>query len=126
MADDILALPTVSPRRPGWLAAGGMVGALLASSCCIVPLALIMLGVSGAWIGNLTALEPFKPYFAAVALAFISLGFWHVYVRAPAACADDAYCVRPGATMLTKTALWIAAALIIMVLTIDWWAPYFY
>ena len=43
-----------------WLATGGILGALLASSCCIVPLVLISLGVSGAWIGNLTALEPYK------------------------------------------------------------------
>jgi len=39
------------------LLAGGL-AALLASVCCIGPLLLIMLGVNGAWIGNLTALEP--------------------------------------------------------------------
>ena len=126
MTDEVLARSAASPRRPGWFAAGGIIGALLASSCCVAPLALLLLGVSGAWIGNLTALEPFKPYFAAVALAFIGVGFWHVYFRAPVACADDAYCARPLSSMLTKTALWIATALTIVALTIDWWAPYFY
>jgi len=47
-------------RHAGWLAAGGVLGAMLASVCCLVPLAFVLLGVSGAWIGNLTALEPYK------------------------------------------------------------------
>ena len=46
----------------GALLAGGL-AAILASTCCLGPLVLLMLGVSGAWIANLTALEPFRPYF---------------------------------------------------------------
>ena len=63
-------------RRSRWLVAGGMLGAFLASSCCIVPLVLISLGVSGAWIGQLTALEPYKPLFLLVAIGFLAAGFW--------------------------------------------------
>ena len=51
----------------GPLAAGG-VAALLASACCLGPLVLITLGVSGAWISNLAALEPYRPLFIGVAL----------------------------------------------------------
>ena len=36
-------------------ASGGTLGAILASSCCIAPLLLLSLGISGAWIGNLTS-----------------------------------------------------------------------
>ena len=50
------------------VAAGGVVGAVAASSCCIVPLLLFSLGVSGAWIGNLTRLAPYQPIFIAVTL----------------------------------------------------------
>ena len=39
----------------GALLAGGL-AAILASTCCLGPLVLLMLGVSGAWIVNLTAL----------------------------------------------------------------------
>ena len=42
--------------RQHLIAAGGILGALAASSCCIVPLILFSLGIGGAWIGNLTAL----------------------------------------------------------------------
>ena len=117
---------TPSETRKRWYAAGGLIGAVLASSCCIAPLILLTLGVSGAWIGNLTALEPYKPYFAAVAFVFIGLGFYQVYVKPKKACADGSYCARPQSSIITQTALWIGTALVILALTINWWAPLFY
>ena len=51
------------------MAAGGLVGALAASSCCILPFVLFGLGVSGAWIGNLTRLAPYQPFFIAATIA---------------------------------------------------------
>jgi len=45
--------------KAGLAAAGGILGALAASSCCIVSLALFTLGISGAWIGNL--ISPRRP-----------------------------------------------------------------
>jgi mercuric ion transport protein len=36
------------PRGQGLMAVGGLLGALVASSCCLLPLALFGLGVSGA------------------------------------------------------------------------------
>lgn len=113
-------------RKKNWFAAGGVVGAVLASTCCIAPLALLMLGVSGAWIGTLTALEPYKPYFAAVALVFIGLGFRQVYFKAKPACVDGSYCAKPRSALVTKTALWLATGLVLLALTINWWAPLFY
>ena len=113
-------------NRKGWFAAGGVIGAILASTCCIAPLVLLTLGISGAWIGTLTALEPYKPYFAVVALVFIGLGFRQVYFKAKPACVDGTYCAKPQSTLTTKTALWIATALVVLALTIDWWAPFFY
>jgi mercuric ion transport protein len=110
----------------GWFATGGVVGAILAASCCIGPLVLVSLGVSGAWIGNLTALEPYKPYFAAVTLVFLGLGFWQVYFRKKPACEEGSYCARPQSSRITQIALWSATALIILALTIDFWAPWFY
>lgn len=113
-------------RKQGWFATGGVIAAVLASTCCIGPLALLTLGVSGAWIGNLTALEPYKPYFAAVALVFIGLGFRQVYFRPKPACADGSLCARPQSSRITKVALWSATVLVLLALTINWWAPLFY
>ncbi len=100
-------------RKTRMIAAGGILGALAASTCCIVPLILFSLGVSGAWIGNLTALEPYKPIFIAVTLGFLGYGYWMVY-RKPKACADGAACARPLPNRLVKSALWGSTFLIII------------
>ena len=113
-------------KRKGWFATGGVIGAVLASACCVAPLMLLTLGISGAWIGTLTALEPYKPYFAIVALVFIGLGFRQVYFKAKPTCVDGSYCAKPQSALITKTALWIATVLVVLALTIDLWAPFFY
>ncbi len=113
-------------RRKTLFAAGGVIGAILASTCCIAPLVLLTLGISGAWIGNLTALEPYKPYFAAVALIFVGLGFRQVYFKAKPACVEGSYCARPESSLITKTSLLLATVLVVLALTINWWAPFFY
>jgi mercuric ion transport protein len=112
--------------RSHWFAAGGIIGAVLASSCCVVPLILVTFGVSGAWIGNLTALEPYKPYFVIVTLAFLVGGFWHVYLRRKPDCVDGGYCARPESSLITKTALWVATIIVVLAMTLQWWAPLFY
>jgi mercuric ion transport protein len=113
-------------KSAGWLATGSLIGAGLASVCCIVPLLLVSLGISGAWISNLTALEPYKPYVGAVTLALISYGFWHVYFKPKDLCEDGSYCARPQSARTTKTVLWLGLAIVLLALTIDWWAPWFY
>ena len=79
---------TVARRGPTLMAAGSLLGALAASSCCILPLVLFGVGVSGAWIGNLTQLAPYQPYFTAATLGFLGSGYWLVYRRSKMVCAD--------------------------------------
>ncbi|HEX4736681.1 MAG TPA: mercuric transporter MerT family protein [Allosphingosinicella sp.] len=124
-SDDV-ANARASGRSGGWLAAGGLLGALLASSCCLVPLVLVTLGVSGAWIGKLTALQPYSPLFAALALLCIGLGFWHVYFPRPAEPCEVRACAPGRSRAITKAVLWIAAVVTIVALTTGWWAPLFY
>lgn len=112
--------------RATWTAVGGVAGALLASSCCIVPLALVLLGVSGAWIGGLTALSPYQPWFSGFAIVFLALGFYRAYGLSRRACVDDACAVRPVAPRLVRFVLWAASALLALSMTIEWWAPLFY
>lgn len=109
-----------------WLAAAGISGALIASSCCVVPLLLVTLGISGAWIGNLTALEPYKPYFLSVTILLLATGFWYVYLKPKKDCDEGSYCARPSSSRITKSALWIATLLVLLSATVDFWAPLFY
>jgi len=114
------------PKRTNWIAGGALIGAGLASACCIVPLLLVTLGISGAWIANLTALEPYKPYVAGVTLALLGFGFWHVYFKPKPQCEDGSYCARPQSARATKAVLWLGLVIVILALSIDWWAPLFY
>ena len=99
-------------RRIGLVAAVGMLGALAATSCCIVPLVLFVLGIGGAWIGNLTALAPYQPIFIAATLGLLATGYYLVYRRRGAACAEGKLCARPLPRRGVKLALWAATTLV--------------
>ena len=111
--------------RKGLIAAGGVIGALLASSCCIAPLLLLTLGVSGAWMGNLTALAPYQIYFITATLLFLGAGFWYVYWKPRKACTEGTYCASPTADRVIKIALWFSTALVALALGVNFILPYF-
>lgn len=102
-------------------ALGSVFGALAASSCCVLPLVLFSAGVGGAWIGNLTALAPYQPVFAAFTLAVLGLGFWRIY-GPRRACAEGEACARPMPTRSVKAGLWLATALIAVALAFPYLA----
>ena len=111
--------------RQGLIAAGGLLGALAASSCCILPLVLFGLGISGAWIGNFTRLAPYQPYFLAATLTFLGYGYWLVYRSSSRACADGEACARPLPNRIVKTSLILATVLVVAALGLDFIAPLF-
>ncbi|MDA8107927.1 MAG: mercuric ion transporter MerT [Betaproteobacteria bacterium] len=107
--------------------AGGFVAAITASACCLGPLVLLGLGVSGAWIANLTALEPYRPLSVAVALAFTALAWRRIYrVPAGADCAPGTACARPRTRRLYRVLFWVLAALVLVALGFPYVAPLFY
>jgi mercuric ion transport protein len=98
-------------------------GALAASSCCIVPLVLFALGVSGAWIANLTQLAPYQPFFIAATAACLGAGYWLVYRARKVACADAEACARPLPKRVVKAGLVLASILAGGALAFDFLAP---
>ena len=67
------------------------------------------------------------PDFLGDLFGFYSLGlFILVDDRAGDCCEDDEACARPISDRLVKTVLWVATLLVALVITIDFWAPYFY
>jgi mercuric ion transport protein len=107
------------------MAAGGLLGALAASSCCILPLVLFSLGVSGAWIGNFTQLAPYQPYFIAATIACLGYGYWLVYRASKVACADGEACARPMPNRLVRLGLILATVLVVAAIGFDLLAPLF-
>lgn len=107
---------------PVLIPVGGLLGALAASSCCILPLVLFGLGVSGAWIGNFTQLAPYQPYFITATVSLLACGYWLVH-RSSLACADNTACARPLPNKLVKASLIVATILVTAALGIDFFAP---
>jgi mercuric ion transport protein len=105
------------------VAAGGILAAIAASSCCLAPLLLFSLGVSGAWIGNLTRLAPYQPIFVAMTLGCLGYGYWLVWRARRAACAEDAACSRPLPNRVVTIALIAATLLVAGAVAFDFLAP---
>ena len=124
-----LSTPEIRPNRVDvrqrLLAGGSLLGALAASSCCLVPLALFGLGVSGAWIGYLTRLAPYQPYFLAVAAACLALGIWLRHRSNQIACSGTEICARPMADRVVTIGFVFAIMLISAALGLGFLGPLF-
>jgi mercuric ion transport protein len=112
---------TVNQGKTGFFAAGGIIAAIVASSCCVIPLALTLLGVSGAWMSNLRALAPYQPYFVAMTAVFIGFGFYRVYWKPRQVCYVGAACAQPLPNKLVKSGLWFGTVLVLIALTFPYW-----
>ena len=115
---------TDTPKGRGALAAGGL-AAILASTCCLGPLALITLGFSGAWIGNLTLLEPYQPIFIGVALVAMFFAWRRIY-RPAQVCVPGEVCAIPQVRTTYKLIFWVVTALVLIALGFPYVLPLFY
>ena len=86
--------------------AAGAFAALGASSCCVLPLALVSVGLGGAWVAQLREMERFFPVFVALAVGAFAYAFYRLYLR-PAPCAPDAACATPTTRRRQRIAFWL-------------------
>jgi len=106
---------------------GGVIAAVAASVCCVGPLVLVTLGVGGAWVSNLTLLEPYRPIFLSVGVFFLFLAYRKIYRPATAKdCAPESLCAAPQARRAYKILFWVVAVLIMLALVFPYLAPLFY
>jgi mercuric ion transport protein len=96
--------------------------AIVGSLCCVAPLVLLMLGISGAWIGQLTALEPYRPLFIGVTAVFMGLAFRQLYL-VPARCAPGELCAEPKLRTRQRRIFWFAFAAVAALIAFPWLAP---
>jgi len=115
-----------APNRTssGALLAGGL-AAILASTCCLGPLVLVALGLSGAWIGNLTLLEPYRPFFIVGALVALFFAGRRIF-RPAQTCQPGELCAVPGTRRLYKIVFGIVSALVLVALVFPYVATFFY
>lgn len=103
----------------------GVLAAIGASVCCVGPLVLLALGIGGAWIGNLTALEPYRPIFIGLTVLFVGIAFRRLYL-APKVCEPGTLCVDPKTARRQRLIFWLVTPLLLALLAVPSLAPLFY
>lgn len=104
---------------------GGILAGIGASACCLGPLLLLSMGIGGAWIAHLTALEPYRPVFIALTALFLAATFWQLY-RAPQTCAVDDDCIADCTRKTQRILFWVLLPVVILIVMSPWILPVFY
>jgi mercuric ion transport protein len=111
-------------RKAGRLVALAVLASLLASTCCVLPLALVLVGLTGAWMSTLAALKPVTPYAIAVTAGALGWAGWLLFRPAQACSTDDGACATTRPAMRR---VFLACALFIaLLLSFPLFAPLFY
>lgn len=100
----------------------GLLASLTASACCAGPFILLMLGVSGSWIGNLSALEPFRPFFIVLAVVLLGIAYRKIYTQS-SSCETDSVCATDRGKNSQKLNFWITTAIIALSIAFPWYGP---
>ncbi|MGH8383423.1 mercuric transporter MerT family protein [Pseudomonas sp.] len=103
----------------------GALAAISASVCCVGPLALLALGVSGTWVGSLTVMQAYRPLFIGLTLLFLGLALHKLYL-APQVCATDTTCANARTITRQRIVFWVVTGLLLGLLAVPWLAPLFY
>lgn len=83
---------------------------------------LLALGVSGAWIGQLTALEPYRPVFIVGMLIFLGLAFRQLYLL-PQRCEPGETCADPRRVRRQRGIFWLVLVGLVALIAFPWYAP---
>jgi mercuric ion transport protein len=121
MALDQAPPAELSDHGPAAVGVGGMaafgaitgLGALVASSCCVLPIVLGGLGAGAGVFTVLGVLAPFRIPLMAASLLAVVVG-WVLYARRrQAACGPDGSCTAPRRSHAATTLLGLATILVI-------------
>ena len=94
---------------------GGLLAGIATSLCCVAPLVLLSLGVGGAWVSNLTALEPYRPVFIVLACAMLVIAYFQLYETADnQLCEEGKVCAEPSTQRLYKKLFWCVMAVVLI------------
>lgn len=104
---------------------GSVLAGIGASACCVGPLLLLSLGIGGAWVVHLTALEPYRPVFIALTVLFLGATFWKLYL-VPQTCAVGDTCIADRARKVQRILFWALLPILFALVVSPWILPFFY
>jgi len=104
--------------------AGSVLSGLLASACCLAPVILTLLGVSGAALAS--GFEPWRLPLLVAAYGLLAVAFFLSYRPRRAECPPDEACARPGPGSAARVMLWIGALLVVLFTAFPWYSRYLF
>jgi mercuric ion transport protein len=122
-----LTSPDPSARKNGglkWITLA-VVSSLIASTCCVLPLVLVLAGITGAWMSSLAALKPLTPVFYVLSIGALGWAGFLTFRPARACSVEDGGACAES-TPFVKWAFAVSAFLIALVLLFPLAAPLFY
>jgi mercuric ion transport protein len=99
---------------------GGLTAAIGAGLCCAGPLVLLLLGISGSWISNLTLLEPYRPIFIILVIGLFAFAGWKIY-RPIEDCEDGTACAVSQIRKRRQVLYWISVVIAFVFVTSNYW-----
>lgn len=93
--------------------------AIIASLCCIGPLAATLLGIGS--FGVAAYFEAWRPYLLVLTFALLAAAFYFTYRKREVACADGT-CKVASAPRWNKVLLWIATVVVILFTTFPYYS----
>jgi len=110
-------------NKSGWLVGGGILASLIASLCCIGPLILTLLGVSGAAV--LSKFEILRaPMIGLVIILFGVAGY--LLYRKRNTCEPDSICADPKKYKLMVILYWSGLAIAILGISSPAWIAWLF
>jgi mercuric ion transport protein len=103
---------------------GGILAATGAGICCAGPFVLVLLGISGSWIGNLTLFEPYRPVFIFAVLVLFSWAGWKIF-RPVDECEPGTACAVDSTRKRRQIIFWVAAFIALVLVTSNYWIIWF-
>ncbi len=98
---------------------GALLSAALVSACCVGPVVVAVLGLSG--VGLAVGLVKYRPVFLGTTAVLLGLAFYLTYRTQKVDCADGSCAWRSGRRSM-KITLWVIAALAVGLVTFPFWA----
>jgi len=107
-----------------WPLALAAVASVLASTCCVLPLILVLLGFSGAWMIHLHAMRPYSSILVAVSV--LALVFAWKPVFRPAAYCRTSNVIGARTRRALRAMFVIVSAFTVTLMLVPLIAPLFY
>lgn len=109
-------------EKSAFLGVGAVFAAAGASLCCILPVAVAVLGVGSAALA--AQLEPLRPWLSGLTVLLLGIAFYRSY--RPVECAPGETCAVPANRRRNRILLWVVTVVAIALMAFPYYASWLF